>query len=405
LRRVALALAITVGLAPPVLAQTSVDVARPDTVAGQPAAPRALELLPVFEGGPLKNRGLSIPANPRFAPVRRIDVGYTASNSFLNPGLVCTSGSNCPIEYETDHTGNLVFVSLSQPINARWEFSFATGGYRLDDIPRWMPLHQLASDRMLRRFHEDILREDSLPQLSHAPDGRQRFSLNDLAGRELTLTAGRAYALPLRLDLTRFVDIRRTDRARMGFNAGIHLTRPIDAEFARGVDLGLTAGFVHALRMTANVTATFEVQIARFRSDVHVVNPASPQNADDALRSLYTLTFGWAFAGTFGGRAPCAFAIGQRSNTAHYDKGTYWTWDPLVREGGGNLRRSLVAANDFGVLSFGCERRRRTLQLALVEDIGGVSQLTAADGAGSSYDPDFAVSLAVGWKPGRARRD
>jgi hypothetical protein len=127
-------------------------------------------------------------------------------------------------------------------------------------------------------------------------------------------------------------------------------------------------------------------------------------HGDDDVRSQYALTWGLSFAGTFEGRAPCSFGMSQLSMSAHYDKAHYWTWDPLVFEGGNNLRGAILGANDYGVLSFGCELRGRRYQVSLVEDIGGFSQLLSDDGSGTSYDPDFAVGVAVSWVLGRRKR-
>ena len=363
----------------------------------------------------LKNRGINIPLNTALAPGRRLAAGYTASNSYLNQGRLCRfSDGVCEVAYETDHTGNLWFVDLRQPLFGRWELGVGLGTYRLDGIPDWALPQRFANDKALRAFHEDILGQDSLPELSGAPDGRQVFAIEDPAGRSLALAADHAYALPLRLDLTRYVDIRSNGRARLGINVGIHLSHALEGDvdvaigrtaFARGTDFGLSANFVRAVRTTANLTSSFHVQLARFRSDVDVQNPNSPVNGDDALRSQFALTYGLRFAGTFGGRAPCAFSIGQVSNTAHYDKDSYWAWDLVYQPGGDNVRGSLAGANDFGVLTFGCERRATLFQVAVVEDIAGFSQIVSDDGSGTSYDPDLAVSVAVSWRLGGGRGD
>jgi hypothetical protein len=226
------------------------------------------------------------------------------------------------------------------------------------------------------------------------------------------LAAGHSYALPLRLDLVRYVDMRSNAHAHMGVNVGMHLSYALEGDldaaigrtaFARGMDFGISANFVRAVQTTANLTSSFHVQLARFRSDVDVRNPNSPVNGDDVLRSQYALTYGLGFAGTFGGRAPCAFSIGQVTNTAHYDKDTYWAWDLVYYPGGDNVRGSLAGANDFGVATFGCERRATLFQVAIVEDIAGFSQIVTDDGSGSSYDPDLAVSVAVSWRLGSGR--
>ena len=377
--------------------------------------PSPILLAPVHEGGVLKNRGISIPLNTALAPERRLAFGYTVSNSYLNPGRLCRfSDGFCEVEYETDHTGNLWFVDLRQPLFGFWELGVGLGTYELDQIPDWAVPHRLASDEVLRSFHEDILREDSLPAISGAPDGRQVFALEDPAGRNLVLAAEHTYALPLRLDLVRYVDMRRRERAHMGVNVGVHLSYALEGDldatiartaFSRGMDLGISANFVLAVRTTANLTSSFHVQLARFRSDVDVLNANSPVNGDDALRSQYALTYGLGFAGTFGGRAPCAFSIGQVTNTAHYDKDTYWAWDLVYFPGGDNVRGSLAGANDFGVATFGCERRAALFQVAVVEDIAGFSQIVTDDGSGTSYDPDLAVSVTVSWSLGNGRGD
>lgn len=365
---------------------------------------------PVYEGGVRKNRGIHIPVNLGSEPERRISIGYTVSNSYLNPGsLVCRDGS-CRLDYETDHTGNLLFVGITQPVLRAFELGFTLGTYQMDDIPDLALVHQLASDRVLRIFHEDILRQDSLPEVSNAPDGRQVFTMTDIDGRRLTLASGHRYALPLRFDLTRYFDIRQTDRSRMSLNAGAHFSYPLEGDlgpasgetaFARGMDFGLSVNFTHSRRVTPNVSSTYHVQIARFRHDVHVVNQSSPLEGDDRLRSQYAFTFGFRFDNTFESKAPCSFAMGQVSNSAHFDKQTYWTVDSVVFEGGNNLRGALAGANDYGVATFTCEHRRRRYQVSLVEDIGGLSQLIDDDGAGTSYDPDFAVGVSVAWVLGR----
>ena len=378
-------------------------------------SPTPILLAPVYEGGVLKNRGINIPLNTALAPERRLALGYTASNSYLNPGRLCRfSDGFCEVAYETDHTGNLWFVDLHQPLFGSWELGVGFGTYRMDRIPDLAVPHRFARDRALRVFHEDILGEESLPALSGAPDGRQLFSLTDPAGRDLVLAAEHTYALPLRLDLVRYVDMRSDAHAHMGVNVGMHLSYAIEGDidatvgrtaFARGMDFGVSANFVRAVQTTANLTSSFHVQLARFRSDVDVLNPGSPVNGDDALRSQYALTYGLGFAGTFGGRVPCALSIGQVTNTAHYDKDTYWAWDQVYAQGGDNLRGSLAGANDFGVATFGCVRRGTLFQVAVVEDIAGLSQIVTDDGSGPSYDPDFAVSVAVSWSLGNGRDD
>jgi hypothetical protein len=262
------------------------------------------------------------------------------------------------------------------------------------------------NDSALSAFHEAIVGEENLPSLSGAPDGRQVFALQDPAGRDLLLSTGHSYVLPLRLDLVRYVDIRSNERVHMGVSTGLHLSYPLEGDvdatigrtaFARGLDFGISVNFVRAVQTTANLTSSFHVQLARFRSDVDVQNPNSPVNGDDPLRSQYALTYGLGFAGTFGGRAPCAFSIGQVTNTAHYDKDTYWAWDLVYKPGGDNVRAALAGAKDFGVVTFGCERRATLFQVAIVEDIAGFSQIVTDDGSGASYDPDLAVSVAVSW--------
>jgi hypothetical protein len=377
-------------------------------------APRPVFFDAIYAGGARRNRSISMPANMGLEPDSRLVLGYTASNSFLNPGfLVCRDGS-CRIGYETDHTGNLLFADYSRGLGARWEIGLGIGSYRMDGIPHLALPQRLASDGSLRTFHEDILRQDSLPTLSGAPDGRQAFALEDLAGRELVLEPRRTYLLPFRLRLTRYVELRRTRRIAMGINIGLHLAYPLEGDpgpgegetaFARGADVGISANFVRSRHLTANLASTFHIQLARFRSDVHVVNPRSPLAGDDTSRSQYALTWGLRFGNTFSGRAPCSFAIGQITVSAAYDKETYWAWDPVVFSGGNNLRGALAGANDYGVANFACEYRLRRFQLALVEDIAGLSQIIDDDGAGTSYDPDLAVSVSVSWSPGRRRRD
>ncbi len=376
-------------------------------------SPEPILLAPVYEGGVLKNRGINIPLNAALAPARRVSLGYTVSNSYLNPGRLCRFNDGvCQVAYETDHTGNLWFVDLHQPLVGAWELGVGLGTYRLDEIPDWALPHRLASDSVLRSVHEDVLREDSLPAISGAPDGRQVFALEDPAGRDLMLASGHSYALPLRLDLVRYLDMQSNERVHMGVNVGMHLSYALEGDldasigrtaFSRGTDFGISANFVRAVRTTANLTSSFHVQLARFRSDVDVQHPNSPVNGDDLLRSQYALTYGLGFAGTFGGRVPCAFSIGQVTNTAHYDKDTYWAWDLVYSPGGDNVRGSLAGANDFGVATFGCERRGTLFQVAIVEDIAGFSQVVTDDGSGTSYDPDLAVSVAVSWSLGNGR--
>jgi hypothetical protein len=225
----------------------------------------------------------------------------------------------------------------------------------------------------------------------------------------LTLEPAHHYALPLRIDLTRYVDIRQTGRAQMKLNAGVHLSYPLAGDlsdsagataFSRGMDFGVSANFIRSLRLTGNLSSTFHVQVARFMSDVHVVNPRSPLAGDDRVRSQYALTYGLRFNGTFNGNAPCSFSMSQLTNSAHFDKQRYWTVDPAVFEGGNNLRGALAGANDYGVLSFACEHNDRQFQVSLVEDIGGFSQLIGDDGSGTSYDPDFAVGVTMTWNLG-----
>ncbi|HEY5665996.1 MAG TPA: hypothetical protein VIV64_04680 [Gammaproteobacteria bacterium] len=397
----------------PVLAALTVlgsaAVAQPaDEMAGGGllGAPQPVVIEPVFEGGIRKNRGLQVPANLRLNPERRLSVGYTASNSYLNPGFLVCADRSCQLEYESDHTGNLLHASIRQPVLRAFELGVTVGTYQMNNIAGFSPIHQLASDSFLEVFHKDILREDSLPTLSDAPNGRQVFTMTDLDGRRLTLEPERFYALPLRLDLTRYVDIRDTGRVRMVLNAGLHLAVPLEGDvdlaagrsaFARGIDLGLSANFTRIRRLTPNVSSTFHVQVARIRHDVHVSNPNSPLHGDDDQRSQYALTYGLRFDGTFRGRAPCSFGMSQLTMSAQFDKSRYWTWDPLVFEGGNNLRGAILGANDYGMLSFGCEFRGRQYQVSFVEDIGGFSQAFSDDGSGTSYDPDFAVGVAVSW--------
>ena len=366
-------------------------------------------LSPVYEGGIRKNRGLHIPVNLRSGPERTFGTAYTASNSYLNPGmLVCRDGS-CRLDYATDHTGNLFSLDVTQPVLGAFELGFSLGAYEMNEIPRLSPLHRLASDRWLRLFHENILQRDSLPQRSNAPDGRQSFTMTDLDGRRFTLEPGHRYALPLRVDLTRYFDIRRTAIARLTLNAGVHLAYPLERDpdpaagrtaLARGADFGLSVNFVRSRRITPNVSSTWHVQIARFKHDVHVVNPESPRHGDDETRSQYALTFGLRFRGTFNGRAPCSFTLSQMTSSAHYDRERYWTADSVVFEGGNNLRAALAGANDYGAVSLACEYRRRRYQVSFVEDMGGLSQIVDDDGAGNSYDADFAVGLSVSWRLG-----
>lgn len=394
--------------ADPALAQAS-SSGRELDVAGPP---EPILFMPVHEGGVLKNRGINIPINLRTAPERRITVGYTASNSYLNSDFLVCRGQPCRVEYQTDHTGNLPFVDLYQPLGRRWELGIGVSAYQMGKVAAWSPLHQLVTDAALRGFHEQILGTDSLPSLSHASDGHQIFSMTDLDGRKLTLEPTRFYALPLRIDLTRYFDIRRSARAKSSLNWGLHLSYPLGGNsgtgegqtaLARGADFGVSVNFIRSLQITANLSSTFHIQLARFRSDIHVVNADSPLNGDDETGSEYALTYGLRFANTFRGRAPCSFAMSQITNGAHYDKDGYWAWDPLLFEGGNNLRGALAGANDFGVVSFACEQGVRQYQVAFVEDIGGFSQIVEEDGAGTSYDPDFTVSVSVSWNL-RARR-
>lgn len=372
------------------------------------ASPAPIFIAPLHEGGVRKNRGINIPLNTRLAPRLAITAGFTASNSYLNPGsFVCSTG-DCELEYETDHTGNLFHIDVDLPLFEWWELGIGVGTYRMGNVPDASLPHRLVADRLLRVVHEDLLGEDSLPSASGAPDGRQRFSMTDFDGRRLTLEPDRSYALPLRLSLTRYFVARQSADAQLGVNLGLHVSHPLEGghgddagagatAFARGVDAGLSVNIVRSRRVTANVTSTFHLQLARFRSDIHVVHPGSPLNADDDRRSQYALTYGLGFANTFGGRAPCAFSIGQVSSSAHIDKARGWAYDPVVFEGGNNLRGALAGANDYGVLTLGCRHGRQYFQLALVEDFAGFSQLFADDGAGTSYDPDFAVGLSASW--------
>lgn len=365
--------------------------------------PEPVFLAPVYEGGVRKNRGISIPVNLGPAPERRIAVGYTAWNSYSNPGLLVCADRNrsCELEYEADHTGNLLFANFSLPILEHWEIRIGFASFRMDDVAGWSPVHQLVSDDTLRTFHEDILQEDSLPALSNAPDGRQVFAMTDLVGRRLALEPERDYLAPLRLDLTRYLVLRATAKARMTLSVGMHLSHPLEGTYARGIDLGISTNFTHSRRMTSNLSSTWHVQVARFRQDVHVVNQDSPFHGDELERSQYALTWGLRFAGTFAGAAPCSVGLSQFSNSAHFDKERYWTWDRTVFEGGNNLRGAILGANDYGVVSFACEYRGRRMQIALAEDIGGFSQFLSRDGSGTSYDPDFTVSVSVSWSPGR----
>lgn len=402
--------AVTVVCAYPAFALAALAQPAEDPVTGIPfSTPAGIFLEPVYEGGVRKNRGIHMPVNLRSDPARRIGVGYTASNSYLNPGLlVCRDGS-CELEYESDHTGNLLFVGLTQPVFGRFEIGLAIGAYQMNDIAGFSPVHQLASDRALEGFHGNILRDDSLPVLSNAPYGRQVFNMNDLDGRQLTLKPKHFYALPLRVDLTRYADIRQTGRVRMSLNAGLHLSYPLEGDlsssagstaFARGIDAGLSANFIRSRSLTENLTSTFHVQVARFKSNVHVVNPRSPLAGDDNLRSQYALTYGLRFNGMFDGNAPCSIAVSQFTTSAQYDQQRYWAADPVVFDGGNNVRGALAGANDYGVLSFACAHNDRQFQVSLVEDIGGFSQLIDDDGSGTSYDPDFAVGVAVTWNLG-----
>ena len=291
-----------------------------------------------------------------------------------------------------------------------FEIGFTIGTYEMSAIPDLALVHRLASDGALRTFHEDVLNQDSLPESSRAPDGRQVFTMTDLEGRRLTLAPGHRYALPLRIDLTRYFDIRRTSRVRMSLGTGAHLSYPLEGDLdaatghtamVRGLDFGLSVDFTRSRRITSSVSSTWHVQLGRFRQDVHVVNPSSPRQGDDRTRSQYAFTFGLRFANTFAGSAPCSFSLGQVTTAALFDKDTYWTQDTVLFAGGNNLRGALAGANDYGVATFACEHRGREWQVSLVEDIGGLSQLIDDDGAGTSYDPDFAVGVTITWRPGR----
>lgn len=392
------------------------SVARAQTIdenaSEQGDPPQAVYLSPIYEGGVRNNRSIHVPVNLRSGPERRISVGYTASNSFLDPGFLVCADRSCRLDYETDHTGNLLFVSVTQPVFAAFELGFSVATYRMGKIPSLLLLHQLASDSVLRSFHENLLNQESLPELASAPDGRQVFTMTDLAGRRLTLTAGHVYALPLRLDLTRYFTIRRTQKTQMSLNAGAHLSYPLQGDLdassgrtalSRGMDFGISVNFTHSRRLTPNVASTYHVQIVKFKTDVHVVNPNSPLQGDDNLRSQYALTYGLRFGGTFAGKAPCSFALSQLSVTSQFDKGKYWTQDPVVFEGGDNLRSAIMGANDYGAVTFACDYRGRQFQLSVIEDIGGFSQLISDDGAGTSYDPDLAVSVSASWTLGARR--
>lgn len=365
--------------------------------------PKPVFFAPLFEGGVRKNRGISIPVNLGLAPERRIAVGYTAWNSYSNPGLLVCADRNrsCELEYQADHTGNLLFADFNLPILDRWELGIGLATFSMGNVAGWSPVHQLVSDDILRTFHEDILQENSLPELSNAPDGRQVFAMTDLAGRRLELESEHNYFTPLRIDLTRYLVLRATDKAQIALNAGMHLSHPLESTFARGIDFGISANLVHSRRITPNLASTWHVQVARFRQDVHVVNQASPFHGDELERSQYAFSWGLRFAGTFAGAAPCSVSLSQLSNSAHFDKERFWTWDRTVFEGGNNLRGAILGANDFGVVSFACEYRGRRMQVALAEDIGGFSQFLSQDGSGTSYDPDFMVSVSVSWSPGR----
>jgi hypothetical protein len=280
------------------------------------------------------------------------------------------------------------------------------GNYRMAEPPDLSIGNVLASDRSLRRFHENILGEDSLPAASGAPDGRQRFAMTDLEGRSLTLRPDRAYALPLRVDLTRYLSLKRGPTTRIDLNLGLHLAYPLEGDpdpgngefaFSRGLDVGVSLNLIRVRQLTGNLSATFHLQLARFRSDLSVVNPLSPVNSDDMHRSQYALTYGLRFERTFTGRAPCSFSLSHVSSSAHYDKEHHYTWDPVVFAGGNNLRGALAGANDYGAVHFGCEYKRRHYQLSLVEDIAGLSQVIGDDGAGTSYDPDFTVGISATW--------
>jgi hypothetical protein len=360
---------------------------------------------------------LSIPVNLRFEPERRLSVGYTASNSYLNDDVLflnldvrTCAPRFCRVFYETDHTGNLLFVDYTQPLLEKWEFGFGLASYELDEPFAWSPLHQLVNDSVLASFHEHILHEDSLPVRSQAPNDRLYFSLTDYSRRTLVLRPEHRYALPLRLDLSRYVSFKSGRRGRMGLNVGIHLSYPLEGDlsatesaFARSMDIGVAVNFVRSLRLTPNLSSTFHVELAKFRSSAHVVNPNSPVTGDDGLRSQYALTYGLRFAGTFGGKAPCSFSMAQLTTTAEYDKQSHNAADYVVFEGGNNLRGALAGANDYGVLSFACEYRRRQLQVSFIEDIEGLSQIFTGDGSSNSYDTDFAVSLSASWELGAPR--
>jgi hypothetical protein len=405
------------GLAAFALAALAPLPARADALDDEPAlfdtaGPEPVRIAPIHEGGLRKNRGINIPANLEVAPVGRLTFGYTASNSYANPGLLSCKDLSCRLEYESDHVGNLYFVSFAQPFLGKHEIALTVGSYRMDDAAALSPLHRLVDDRPLRNFHEHFLDEDGLPELSGAPDGRQVFAMTDMDGRSLVLRPKHDYALPLRLDLTRYLSLKRGATARLDLNLGLHLAYPLEGDpdpsrgefaFARGLDLGLSVNLIRVKQLTANVAVTYHLQLARFRSDVRVVNASSPVHADDDLRSQYALTYGLRFAGTFGGSAPCSFGLGQVSNSAHYDKNRHFAYDPVAFEGGNNLRGALAGANDYGVISFGCEYQDRHYQVALVEDIPGFSQLVGDDGSGTSYDPDFAIGFSATWRLGRAR--
>jgi hypothetical protein len=339
-----------------------------------------------------------------------VTVGYTASNSYLNPGyLICRRPAQCRLDYQTDHTGNLPFVDYYQPILDRWELAFSASWYDMGNPARWSPIHQLVSDRMLRYFHEHILGEESLPELSGAPAGREIFYLTDYDGRSLTLEPNRVYTLPLRLDLTRYVDLRRTARARLSLNASLHVAYPLDGEDAlsRGVDLGVSVNFIRSLRLTPNISSTFHLQLSKFRPGIHVVNEEAPLSGEHSPRSGYALTYGLRFASMFNGRAPCSFALSEITNTARYDRDSVWAVDTVIFAGGKNLRSALTTANDFAVLSLACEHGPRQYQVAFVEDIAGFSQIFGTDGAAATYDPDFTVNASVSWRLGahKARAD
>lgn len=364
---------------------------------------------PVYEGGVRRNRGINIPANLRVAPEHRFTTGYTVSNSYLNPSLLVCTDRSCALNYETDHTGNLFYVDWAHPLSELWEVGVGVSSYRLDDIAAWSPIHQLAGDSALRRFHEDVLGEESLPAISNAVDDRQVFALSDLSGRELVLSPDHTYMMPLRLSLTRYFSIRQRANSFIAMNAGLHISHPFSddsgaiengAAVSRGTDVGLSVNLIRSKRLTANVSSTWHVQLARFRSGAHLVNPESPLFTDDRFRSQYALTWGLSFAGTFGGAAPCSVGLSQLSASSLFEKDDFYTWDPQVFEGGNNLRGAILGANDYGMVSFSCTHRGRRMQLAFAEDIGGFSQFFDDDGAGTSYDPDFTVNIAVSWQPG-----